>query len=77
MLDAAGRTVAETRSGADGRFHVALRAGHVHARPAVDAGTPPRRSEQTVIVVAGGFTAVRSPTTAASATPAGPLTAVI
>ena len=57
VLDAAGRKVAETRSDADGRFRLALPPG-VYTLIPHSTGTPPSAREQTVIVVAGGFTAV-------------------
>ncbi len=57
VLDAAGRKVAETRSDADGRFRVALPPGAYTLVPQ-STGTPPTAQEQTVIVLAGGYTSV-------------------
>ncbi len=57
VLDAAGRKVAEARSDADGRFHLALPPGVYRLVPQ-SAGTPPTAQEQTATVAAGGFTAV-------------------
>lgn len=58
VLDAAGRQVAETRSNANGRFRLALPPGAYTLVPQA-TGTPPTAQEQTVTVVAGGFTAVQ------------------
>ncbi|QGZ38679.1 hypothetical protein IP92_00967 [Pseudoduganella flava] len=58
IVDAAGRAVATVRSGADGRFEIALAPGTYRLRPESGAAGP-YAPQQTVVVTGGRLTPVR------------------